>query len=429
LVLISDLLLAICLILLSNIKNKIIRFILVLILFSSLAYDLINLEIFSPFDLRGFFIITTFAVSFMISIILSVKDFEKSVSPLYIISFIFQLFALLNHTVMLYGIVLEILSLITFGFLFIKIKSFDSFKIYFIVNIIYYLLFILNNTSFISFAGFLALIAICLRLAAVPFHWWQPKFVSITNPIISSAIVCVGEVIDFYILFFILQEVKSTSFMTYQDLNNILFFVAILSIIVGAIMAYLERDLKRLLSYSTIDDTGYFLLALALGNSLGLIAAIIILINHSVSKFGLFVITDKIESVFCTTNMSDLSGIAKRHPFLSITFLIFSLSLIGAPFLPGFSGKLLLYQAAFDKSLLLSIFLIAASCLTLVYYIRAYHKIFWGSEESMAINKISLVEKFITNISLTILCIAILFFGIYPNYLINFINSLIKVVH
>ena len=330
---------------------------------------------------------------------------------------------------MLYGIVLEILSLITFGFLFIKIKSFDSFKIYFIVNIIYYLLFILNNTSFISFAGFLALIAICLRLAAVPFHWWQPKFVSITNPIISSAIVCVGEVIDFYILFFILQEVKSTSFMTYQDLNHILFFVAILSIIVGAIMAYLERDLKRLLSYSTIDDTGYFLLALALGNSLGLIAAIIILINHSVSKFVLFVITDKIESIFSTTNMSDLSGIAKRHPFLSITFLIFSLSLIGAPFLPGFSGKLLLYQAAFDKSLLLSIFLIAASCLTLVYYIRAYHKIFWGSEESMAINKISLVEKFITNISLTILCIAILFFGIYPNYLINFINSLIKVVH
>ncbi|MGC8482247.1 MAG: proton-conducting transporter membrane subunit [Thermodesulfobium sp.] len=425
----SDLLLAICLILLSNAKNKIIRFILVLIAFSSLGYDLINLGIFSPFDLRAFFIITVFIVSAMISIILSVKDFEKSVSPLYVIAFIFQLFALLNHDALLYSIVLELLSLITFGFLFMKIKSFNSYKIYFIVNIIYYLLFILNSTSFISFTGLLAIIAISLRLAATPFHWWQPKFVSITNPIISSAVVCVGEVIDFYLLFFILQEVKSISFITYQDLNNILFFVAILSIVVGAIMAYLEKDLKRLLSYSTIDDTGYFLLALAIGNSLGLIAAIIILINHSVSKFGLFVITDKIESIFCTTNISELSGIAKKYPFLSITFLIFSLSLIGAPFLPGFSGKLLLYQAAFDKSLLLSIFLIIASCLTLIYYIRAYHKIFWGSEESMAKNKISFEEKFVTNISLTILCIAILYFGIYPNYLINVINSLIKVVN
>ncbi|PMP85112.1 MAG: hypothetical protein C0174_05435 [Thermodesulfobium narugense] len=288
--LISDLFLAICLILLSNTKNKIIRFILVLITFSSLGYDLINFEIFSPFDLKSFFIITIFIVSTLISIILSVKDFEKSVSPLYIIAFIFQLFALLNHDALLYSIVLELLSLIAFGFLFMTIKSFNSYKIYFIVNVIYYLLFILNTTSFIPFIGFLALIAISLRLAATPFHWWQPKFVSITNPIISSAVVCVGEVIDFYLLFFILQEVKSISFITYQDLNNMLFFMAILSIIVGAIMAYLEKDLKRLLPYSTIDDTGYFLLALAIGNSLGLIAAVIILINHSVSKFGLFVI-------------------------------------------------------------------------------------------------------------------------------------------
>ncbi|QER42761.1 hypothetical protein F1847_08390 [Thermodesulfobacterium sp. TA1] len=257
-----------------------------------------------------------------------------------------------------------------------------AFKVLSLVEGIYLVLLILGKTVFAHTPQGLALlcIAFLLKLAVFPVFLWLPIVVKTIDAITAGFFICSFELIDFVLLWRVIEE-ASLFPQFFLMLKELLLLIGILTLLFGAGLALCERNLKKLLAYATIDDTGYLLIGLSLFSPASLYGAIILWINHVIAKLGLFFIVYQIEKNNHPLFLGRIKGLAKYYPGLAFSFLVFALTLIGVPILPGFWGKLFLYQEVLKISKPLFGFMLLGSCLTLVYFIRAYHSLFLGAEE------------------------------------------------
>jgi multicomponent Na+:H+ antiporter subunit D len=172
------------------------------------------------------------------------------------------------------------------------------------------------------------------------------------------------------------------------DLNPALMVVALLTMVVGALGAVAQADIKRLLSFTLVSHIGYMILGVALGTVAGTSAAIFYVIHHIIVQTTLFLAAGLIERKGGSTSINELGGLLKASPLIAALFFIPALNLGGIPPFSGFIGKLALFEASAEQGTGLSYLLIGAgafvSLLTLYALMRVWNMAFWRPAADVA---------------------------------------------
>ena len=210
----------------------------------------------------------------------------------------------------------------------------------------------------------------------VPFHGWVADAYS-TAP--SGVSVLLAGIITKTAAIYTLIRIVVSVFGFTPRLQAILLFLGAVSIIIGALMAMVQKDMKRMLAYSSISQMGYIILSLGTGTALGLAGAVFHLFNHAIFKAGLFANAAAVEEQTGTRDMDKLGGLSNNMPITGFTSLISSLSTAGIPPLSGFWSKLIIIIALFSAGYkVYGIIAVLASLLTLAYFLSMQRKVFFG---------------------------------------------------
>jgi multicomponent Na+:H+ antiporter subunit D len=162
-------------------------------------------------------------------------------------------------------------------------------------------------------------------------------------------------------------------------LTEVLLFIGAFSIVAGALAALGQKDLKRMLAYSSISQMGYIVASLATGTVLGVTAALFHFFNHAVFKSQLFVNAAAVEAQTGTRDMDKLGGLAEKMPVTGTTSVIAALSTAGVPPLAGFWSKLLIIIALWlTGHYVYAVIALLASVLTLAYFLSMQRRVFFG---------------------------------------------------
>ena len=222
----------------------------------------------------------------------------------------------------------------------------------------------------------LYIIGLFIKGGLVPFHGWLPGAYSSAPPGVSVLLAgIVTKVSGIYALVRLVQDVVAPD----VGLSTVLLVAGSASIIVGAVAAIGQSDLKRMLAYSSISQVGYIVLALGAGTEFGIVAATFHLFNHAIFKSLLFVDSASVESSLGTTDMGKMGGVGAKMPWTGATTGIAMLSAAGIPPFSGFWSKLLivlaLWKAGHEGFASLAV---VASVLTLGYFMVMQHRAFFG---------------------------------------------------
>ncbi len=211
------------------------------------------------------------------------------------------------------------------------------------------------------------------KASLVPFHFWTPDAYEGAPVSIAAYLSIIPKIGG---LFALAQIAKNLSGGV--DWTLLISLLAIATMTYGTVAALFQDNVKRLLAYSSIAQSGYFLFAIAfLGkSSLALPALLVFAAAYAAMNIGAFAVTLQIGSA-----LSNFSGLMKRHPWLALSMTIFLLSLVGIPPLFGFIGKILLFGVAIEnKAILLAIIGILNSVISLGVYIRIIAPMYWGEK-------------------------------------------------
>jgi multicomponent Na+:H+ antiporter subunit D len=222
----------------------------------------------------------------------------------------------------------------------------------------------------------LFMLGLFIKGGMVPFHGWLPGAYSASSSPVSVLLAgIVTKASGIYALIRIVSNVYTPN----ERLSMVLLVAGAVSIIVGAVAAMGQRDLKRMFAYSSISQVGYIVLALGASTTLGVVAATFHLFNHSVFKSLLFVNSAAVESRLGTTDMDRMGGIGGKMPITSATSIIAMLSASGIPPFAGFWSKLLIILALWRSGHeVFSVIAVLASLLTLGYFLLMQEKAFFG---------------------------------------------------
>ena len=208
----------------------------------------------------------------------------------------------------------------------------------------------------------------------------------------------------------------------FDQWQSIILFLSIASMIFGAIAAIGQKNIKRLIAYSSIGHMGYVLAGLSTGTNNGIQSSIIYISIYFVMNLGLFC------SIFMLKrndkyyeNIEDLSGLSKNHPLIAFSMLIILFSLAGVPPMAGFFAKFYIFAAVIEKSMyyLAAIGLIA-TVVSAFYYLRIIKIIYFDNEKEKYDTDHSLGLK----ISLTLSTLLIFLYFIFPGKLVELVSQI-----
>lgn len=214
------------------------------------------------------------------------------------------------------------------------------------------------------FVGLLA------KLAAAPFHYWAPDAYA-GAPAASVAFVSTVPKVAGTIALVRLAEVLAPGA---AQLPLLLAAAAVISMVLGNLAAYPQRDMRRLMAYSGVAHTGYVLLALSSGSATGAATAVFYTVAYAVPSMAIVMIAAE-ES----TALDGLAGLVDRRPWTAWALVVFLLSLVGIPPMAGFFGKLYLFTAAWGGGMrALVVLAVVMSVVSAGYYLRILREVFFG---------------------------------------------------
>ena len=202
----------------------------------------------------------------------------------------------------------------------------------------------------------------------------------------------------------------------------IIIFLSIASMLFGAIAAIGQTNLKRLIAYSSIGHIGYALAGIASVSNEGIQSSIVYIIIYIVMNLGLFsclLMLKRNNNYY--EDISDLSGLAKHHPLLSLSLLIILFSLAGIPPLAGFFAKFYIFKSVIEQSMyFLAIVGLLSAVIAAFYYLRIIKIIYFDPEKDKFDEDQSPWLKF----SLTLSTILILLYFIFPSQLVEMVSRI-----
>ncbi|MCL2462043.1 MAG: hypothetical protein FWF44_05205, partial [Defluviitaleaceae bacterium] len=218
--------------------------------------------------------------------------------------------------------------------------------------------------------------AFCVKAGVAPFHGWLPGAYSAAPDSVS---VLLAGVVTKISGVFVIIRLMSGLFANLSAPSAAFMALGAFSIVVGAFAAIGQRDMKRMLAYSSISQVGYIILAAGLGSPLALAGAMLHFFNHAVFKSQLFVNAAAVREQTGTTDMENMGGLAEKMKITAGTSVVGFLSTAGIPPLSGFWSKLLIIMALVkgDQKFYAALALLM-SLVTLGYFLIMQRKLFFG---------------------------------------------------
>jgi multicomponent Na+:H+ antiporter subunit D len=220
------------------------------------------------------------------------------------------------------------------------------------------------------------LVGIGIKIAMVPFHFWLPDAYqgapTSVAAFFSGATATVGA--------YAVVRITYVLFGAW-GVGSVFILFGLLTMVLGALMALVQRDLKRLLAYSGISQMGYVLVGLGLGTALGVQGALFHVFNNAAYKTLLFMVAGAVIWRAGTSRMDELGGLWNNMPITASLFLLGSLAIAGVPPLNGFASKWMIYLAGVEYGgvgYAITGTALIISALTLAYFLKALSAVFLG---------------------------------------------------
>ena len=263
------------------------------------------------------------------------------------------------------------------------------------------------------------LVGLAFKVSAVPFHMWAPDVYegSPTSVTAFFAIVPKVAALTVFIRFLYVPFINLV-----DQWQMIIIFISLASMILGAVAAIGQTNLKRLMAYSAIGHMGYALAGLATGSNEGIQSTVIYLSIYLIMNLGIFscIFMMKRKDIFYE-DIQDLSGLSKNHPIISICLLLLLFSLAGIPPLAGFFAKFYIFMAVIKvKMYTLAIIGLITTVISAFYYLRIIKTIYFDAPEEIFESNQNLGLK----ISLFLSTIIVLVYFIYPSLLIDVVSNI-----
>ena len=275
----------------------------------------------------------------------------------------------------------------------------------------------LNSDEYVlTFGIVFILVGLAFKISAVPFHMWAPDVYEGSPTTVTLFFTMVPKIaaLTVFIRFLYIPFINLV-----DQWQIIVVFLSIASMLFGAVAAIGQTNIKRLIAYSSISHIGYALAGLASVSNEGIQSSIVYLIIYIVMNLGLFscLLMLKRNNEYYE-DISDLSGLSKNHPLLSISFLIILFSLAGIPPLAGFFAKFYIFKSVIEQSMyFLAIVGLLSTVVAAFYYLRIIKIIYFDPEKKIYDQDQSSWLKF----SLTFSTILILIYFIFPSQLIEIV--------
>jgi len=264
------------------------------------------------------------------------------------------------------------------------------------------------------------IVGLAFKVSAVPFHMWTPDVYEGSPTSVTSFFALVPKIaaISVFIRFMYVPFIN-----VIDQWQTIIIFLSIASMILGAVAAIGQNNIKRLMAYSTIGHMGYALAGLATSTNQGIQSTIIYLTIYLVMNLGAFgcIFMMKRENVFYE-NINELSGLSKNHPVLSLSFLIILFSLAGIPPLAGFFAKFYVFMSVIEvKMYALAVIGLVTTVVSAFYYLRIIKVIYFDKPKK----PFEKCYDWGLKISLILSSILILIYFVRPSALTNIISSIV----
>ncbi len=252
-------------------------------------------------------------------------------------------------------------------------------------------------------------IAFAIKIPIFPFHTWQPD--TYTDAPTQGTMLLSGIMLKMGIYGMIRWMLPIVP-IGISEWGHFAMVLCVISIIYSSLMAFVQKDFKRLIAYSSIAHVGLIAAGVLSLNLQGLQGSMIQMLSHGVNVVGMFYIVDIIQRRMKTRNLSELGGLANNSPLFTILFMIILLGSIALPLTNGFVGEFLLLVGTYQYNAIIACFAGLTVILGAVYMLRAYQAIMLG-EPNAKYTEFTGLNK-IDKIILISICTVIIVTGIYP---------------
>jgi len=270
----------------------------------------------------------------------------------------------------------------------------------------------LSNTV-LSFGLVFLVIGVAFKLGAVPFHMWLPDVYHGAPTAVTLFIATTPKLAAFAMLIRLLVDGLEDLHQFWQQM---LIMLAILSIIIGNVVAIAQSNLKRMLAYSTISHVGFILLGVISGSDEGYAASMFYALTYtlmSLGAFGMIILMSR--RGFEAENIEDYKGLSKREPWFALMMLILMFSMAGIPPLVGFYAKFSVIKAIVDVELLsVAIVAVLMSVVGAFYYLRMIKVMYFDSPTDEAFTLDASADM---RIMISVNSMAVLALGLSPSSL------------
>ena len=276
-----------------------------------------------------------------------------------------------------------------------------------------------SNEYALTFGIVFILVGLAFKISAVPFHMWAPDVYEGSPTSVTLFFTMVPKIaaLTVFIRFLYVPFINLI-----DQWQMILIFLSIASMVFGAVAAIGQKNIKRLIAYSSIGHIGYALAGLTTGTNEGIQSSVIYITIYVIMNLGLFsclLMLRRNEKYYET--LDDLSGLSKNHPLLSLSLLVILFSLAGIPPLAGFFAKFYVFKAVIEQSMyFLAIVGLLSTVIAAFYYLRIIKIIYFDDEKE----KYDTDHSFWLKFSLSVSTILILIYFIFPSQIIDVVSRI-----
>ncbi|HYA33887.1 MAG TPA: proton-conducting transporter membrane subunit [Candidatus Bathyarchaeia archaeon] len=278
------------------------------------------------------------------------------------------------------------------------------------------------SDSAIALMSLFLFVGLGTKIGVVPMHSWVPDtYAEAPTPVSTFLAGTVKAATAFMLIRFL--------FALHPALDVVLLFIAVTAVItvgVGAFMAYTQTDLKRFLAYSSIEQAGIILFAVGIGTSASLTGGIYQIINNMIMKSLVFLCVGAVIAATRQRNISGLGGLVTKMPIVAGGFLIGALALSGIPPLNGFISEYLILQAGFQRGgfyPLLSGLLLVLTFPMFAGYVKVFQRVFLTVDKKKETSEMSYLSIYII-IPIIILSVLCVLMGVFPTAIVDQLSKL-----
>ncbi len=269
--------------------------------------------------------------------------------------------------------------------------------------------FLLLGIAFLS-------VGLLFKVGAVPFHSWTPDVYQGAPTPITGFMAAATKAAAFGATLRIFYVGLDAAQVSWKPIISV---IAVITMIVGSVAAISQRDMKRMLAFSSIAHSGFILTAVVSLNKNALSATLFYLLAYGVATIGAFgIVTLVRDSAGEVSDVNRWVGLGKKSPLVASAFSLFLLSFAGIPLTSGFVGKFSIFSAAYESG---NIYLVVAgvlsSAIAVFFYLRIILMLFFADATNDSVSVI--IPSLLTRISISISVISTIILGVAPSLLLN----------